>query len=98
MQGAGLNLALRFSAPASEMAGAVQRLRAAGAEALLHTGQEGDIAAQETKAAVDMLGVDVQHPIDDAGVAHDAGRPKKRSRICPRTPRAARSWASRSAR
>lgn len=79
LQGAGLNLALRFSAPASEMAGAVQRLRAAGAEALLHTGQEGDIAAlfrvfREVNWRPKLiLGCGGAHAVEDAARAAGGG-------------------------
>ncbi len=41
----GIGVALRFTAPAAEMPGAVQRMRAAGADIALHAGLEGDVAA-----------------------------------------------------
>ena len=42
---AGVAVAVRFAAPATEMGHAVQRLRNAGAELVLHSGNETDIAA-----------------------------------------------------
>lgn len=40
-----IGIALRFTSPAAEMPGAVQRMRAAGADIALHAGLQGDIAA-----------------------------------------------------
>lgn len=42
---AGITIAGRFNAPAAEMAHAVQRMRSLGADVVLHTGDEGDVAA-----------------------------------------------------
>jgi len=42
---AGITVAGRFNALAAEMAHAVQRMRSLGADVLLHSGEEGDVAA-----------------------------------------------------
>ena len=78
---AGITIALRFGAPAAEMASAVPRLRSAGAKLVLHSGNENDIAAM-FRAFRDedwqprlVLGVGGGHAVADtaraAGAGHD---------------------------
>lgn len=78
---AGIAIAVRFTAPAAEMTGAVPRLRSAGAELVLHSGNEGDIAAMfrafrdEAWKPRLVLGLGGGHAVADtaraAGQGHD---------------------------
>ncbi len=81
LSAAGVTVALRFTAPASEMPGAVQRMRAAGADIAVHSGPEPDIAAlfrafREAAARPRaVLGVAGGHAVAEtaraAGMGHD---------------------------
>ncbi|RVT99149.1 ABC transporter substrate-binding protein [Rhodovarius crocodyli] len=79
LESAGMGLDFRFAAPAAEMGGAVQRLRASGAEVLFHTGQEGDIAAlfrvfrEASWRPRIVVGLGGAHAVEDAARAAGEG-------------------------
>ncbi len=78
---AGIAIAGRFNAPAAEMAHAVQRMRSLGADLVLHSGDEGDVAAlfrafrEELWRPRLVLGIGGGHAVADtaraAGPGHD---------------------------
>ena len=76
---AGVTIAVRFGAPAAEMASAVPRLRSAGADLVLHSGNETDIAAMfrafrdENWQPRLVLGLGGGHAVLDTARASGAG-------------------------
>jgi len=93
---AGGNIALRFSAPAAEMGNAVPRMRSAGADLVLHSGNETDIAAM-FRAFRDeawhprlVLGAGGGHAVSDtaraSGLGHDGTLVVDAPPVAPATP------------
>src|SRR3546814_20591022 len=63
-------------------------------------GDEGDFAAEETEAAVDVAGEDLEEMVDDAGSAHDLISPRcgVATRSVPGPPTPAAPWVPRGVR